>query len=141
MTCSILSLHSASTVATAVPKSLAALAPDARAKPEPLARTMLSASQYGLDKPLIVEAASQSRQFLAMAAAGDAGPIEPLNAVSAARSFVDDLFRRGRVYYAGVGRPEARIEHGRRLRSHQLVEETDGIRLERRLFDCGLCHH
>jgi len=138
---SILSLHSASTVATAVPKSLAALAPDSRAKPEPLARTMLSGSQYGLDKPLIVEAASQSRQFLAMAAAGDAGPIEPLNAVSAARSFVDDLFRRGRVDYADVGRPEARIEHGRRLRSHQLVEETDGIRLERRLFDCGLCHH
>jgi hypothetical protein len=138
---SILSLHSASNVASAVPKLMAALAPDVRAKPEPLARTMLSASQYGLDKPLIVETASQSRQFLAMAAAADAGPIEPLNAVSAARSFVDDLFRRGRVDYADVGRPEARIEHGRRLRSHQLVEEADGIRLERRLFDCGLCHH
>jgi hypothetical protein len=138
---SILSLHSASNVASAVPKLMAALAPDVRAKPEPLARTMLSASQYGLNKPLIVETASQSRQFLAMAAAADAGPIEPLNAVSAARSFVDDLFRRGRVDYADVGRPEARIEHGRRLRSHQLVEEADGIRLERRLFDCGLCHH
>ncbi len=136
---SILSLHSATSMTAVVPASVAAVAPGPRAKPEPLGRTALSATHYGLDKPLIVETASQSRPFLAMAAAADATPIDPANAASAARAFVDDLFRRGRVDYADVGRPEARIEHGRRLRSHRLVEEKDGIRLERRLFDCGLC--
>lgn len=133
---SILSLQSATSLASFKP-SLAAFAAVAQKDMEPLARAALSASQYGLDKPLLVETASHARPFLATAAAGDASPIEPASAMTAARAFVDDLFRRGRVDYAKVGRPEARLEHGRGLRSHRLVEEASGIRLERVLFDCG----
>src|SRR5262249_28944209 len=93
--------------------------------------------QSGPDMPLLVEPPSHPRAFLATAAAADATPVEPANAVTAARAFVDDLFRRGRVDYGKVGRPEARLEHGRRLRSHRLVEEAVGVRLERVLFDCS----
>jgi hypothetical protein len=132
---SILSLQSASSL-TAFGPSIAAFA--ARIpKEEALARAALPAAQYGLDMPLLVETPSHPRAFLATAAAADATPIEPANAVTAARAFVDDLFRRVRVDYGKVGRPEARLEHGRRLRSHRLVEEAVGIRLERVLFDCS----
>lgn len=135
---SILSLQSATSL-TALQPSLAAIAAVSPREQGALARTALPAARYGLDKPLFVETASHARAFLATAAAADASSIEPASAVTAARSFVDDLFRRGRVDYAKVGRPEARLEHGRRLRSHRLVEEAGGIRLERVLFDCRRC--
>jgi hypothetical protein len=135
---SILSLHSATSV-EAFRKSLVASAPVFDAKSQPLARLALPATHYGLDRPLLVETASQPRPFLAMAAAGDASPIEPASAPNAARAFVDDLFRGGRVDYADMGNPDAKMVHGRRLRSHRLVTEAKSFRLERQLFDCGIC--
>jgi hypothetical protein len=135
---SILSLHSATTVES-FRKSLVSIAPSLGAKSEPLARIALPTAHYGLDRPLLVDTPSQPRPFLAMSAAGDASPIEPASAANAAQAFVDDLFRGGRVDYAGMGRPEARMVHGRRLLSHRLVAEATSVRLERQLFDCGLC--
>jgi hypothetical protein len=138
---SILSLQSATSVET-LQKSVTrvAAAMTARAA-EPLARVAVTATHYGLDRPLIVESASQARAFLATSAAPNASQIRPANAVTSAQAFVDDLFRRGRVDYGKVGRPEARIEHGRRLRSHRLVPSGNAIHLERVLFDCGFCRH
>jgi hypothetical protein len=133
---SILSLHSATTV-EAVPRAMIAAAVAEQA--EPLVSVTLSAQHYGLDRPLVIEAASQARRFVATAAAGDATPIEPVSSVTAARSFVDDLFRSGHVDYAEFGSPETRIAHGRRVQTHRLVGEGSAIRLQRRLFDCGLC--
>jgi hypothetical protein len=74
---------------------------------EPLVSVTLSAQHYGLDRPLVVEAASNPRRFVATAAAGDASPIEPVSSATAARSFVDDLFRSGHVDYGEFGSPEA----------------------------------
>ena len=108
---------------------------------EPLARVAVMGSHYGLDRPLIVELASQARAFLATSAAPNASQVNPGNAVTTAQAFCDDLFSRGSVDYAGVGRPDARIEHGRRLRSHRLVQRGKAIHLERVLFDCGLCQY
>ena len=139
---SILSLSSASNVQT-LQTSIAPMAARAAAgrASEPLVTLALPSADYGLDKPLLVEAASQARQFAASAAAtlGN-GSLEPASSSTAARAFVDDLFSRGRVDYGNLGRSEARLDHGARLRSHQLVDEANGIRLERRLFDCGLAH-
>jgi hypothetical protein len=70
---SILSLHSATTV-EAVPKSMTAAAVVEQS--EPLVALTLSAQHYGLDRPLVVEAASQARRFVATAAAGDTSPID-----------------------------------------------------------------
>jgi hypothetical protein len=135
---SILSMQSASTL-TAFQPSVAAFAAISTKEQGVLAVAAIPASQYGLEMPLLVETPSHPRAFLATAAAADATPIEPANAVTAARAFVDDLFRRGRVEYGKVGRPEARLEHGRGLRSHRLIEGTGGVRLERVLFDCVGC--
>jgi len=122
-------------------KSIAGVAAAPDWSDEPLAKVAIPSSHYGLDQPLVVATPSHARSFLATSAAPDASQIQPANAVSAAQAFVDDLFSRGRVDYAGVGRPEARIEHGRRLRSHRLVKRASSIYLERKLFDCGLCRH
>ena len=135
---SILSLQSATNVQS-LQKSMVGIRSAQDWSAEPLAKVAIPASHYGLNQPLIVETASQARTFLATSAALDASPIQPVNAVSAAQAFVDDLFNRGRVDYAGVGRPDARIEHGHRLRSHCLVERANSIYLERMLFDCGSC--
>jgi hypothetical protein len=137
---SILSLQSATSTEALQNSVVRAAAAAARAKPEALASMALPGERYGLDQPLLVETPSHSRQFVATAAAADANSLDPASAVTAARAFVDDLFRRGRVDYAGIGRPEARLEHGRRLRSHRLVAEGNAVRLERSLFDCGLRH-
>src|SRR5215471_16002451 len=126
---SILSMHSASATQT-LQKSVAALGAPTRTTMEPLAVAALTASHYGLDKPLLVETPSHPRSFVATSAAPDASPIEPDSAVTAARAFVDDLFRQGRVDYNKVGRPEMRLEQRRRLRTHRLVEESSVVRLE-----------
>jgi hypothetical protein len=137
---SILSLQSATSVQS-LQRSMVGVSAAQDWSAEPLAKVAIPASHYGLDQPLIVETPSHARTFLVTSAAPDASPIQPVNAVSAAQAFVDDLFKRGRVDYAGVGRPDAWIEHGHRLRSHCLVERSNSIYLERMLFDCGLCRH
>jgi hypothetical protein len=133
---SILSLHTATTVEL-VRKSMTAAGPSNGEQREPLARAALSGTQYGLERPVLVETPSQARRFAVTAAAGNADPIEPASATTAAK-FLDDLFRGGHVDYGKFAK-ETRIEHGLRLRSHRLVSENGSIRLERVLFDCGLC--
>ena len=132
---SILSLHTATSV-DVLHRSVTAIAPK---EDEPLAEIALTSRHYGLDRPLLVQAASQPRPFAAMAAAADASPIEPASAATAAQGFVDDLFRSGHVDYNGTGTPETRIAHGRGLCTHRLVPRATGIRLERKLFNCGFC--
>ena len=139
---SILSLQAATTV-EALHQSVAAaaIAPAAAAGPtDALDTVALPAAHYGLDQPLLVESPSHPRRLYAVSAAADASSVDPASSITAARAFVDDLFRRGRVDYNGIGRPEARLEHGHRLRTHELVSEDGAVRLRRRLFDCGLQH-
>jgi len=139
---SILSLQAATTV-EALHQSVAAaaIAPAAAAGPtDALDTVALPAAHYGLDQPLLVESPSHPRRLYAVSAAADASSVDPASSITAARAFVDDLFRRGRVEYNGIGRPEARLEHGHRLRTHELVSEDGAVRLRRRLFDCGLQH-
>ena len=135
----ILSLQAATTV-EALHQSVTAAAIAPSAATGPLDTVALPASHYGLDQPLLVESPSHPRQFYAVSAAADASSVDPASSITAARAFVDDMFRRGRVDYDGIGRPEARLEHGHRLRTHELVREHGSIRLRRRLFDCGLQH-
>jgi len=135
---SLLSLQSATSVQL-LQRSMTRIAGVVDVSAEPLAPVAIPSAHYGLDKPLVVDTASHARSFLATSAAIDASPITPANAVTAAQAFVDDLFNRGRVDYAGVGRPEARLEHGRRMRTHKLVKGVNATRLERTAFDCGIC--
>jgi hypothetical protein len=133
----ILSLHSAATLhlfAAAADASVADSAGAAR----PLADLALPADHYGLDRPLLVRSASHPRPFAAMAMVGNES-VAPESGSEAARAFVDDLFRRGRVNYDGEGREEAVLNHPHRRKSHRLTKAESGYRLHRLLFDCGFC--
>ncbi len=134
---SILSLQSASTMHL-FPQARAIVAPMV-AEASSLPTIALPARQYGIDGFLLVEAATQARPFAAFASAADASSISPASGLSGAQTFVDDLFRRGRVDYANAVPHVAQLDHGNRIRSHRLVKTDGGARLERVLFDCGFC--
>ena len=133
---SILSLQSASAVQSF---HMALMAAPEETSDEPLQAIALPSGHYGLDQPLLADAPSQVRRFATMSAAPDATEIDPASAMSAARSFVDDLFRSGRVNYGNFGRPEARLQTARRRTTHRLETSASAIRLERVLFDCAFC--
>jgi hypothetical protein len=136
---SILSMESASNI-QALQMSVVAVGATALAAQavEPLADFSLPAGDYGLGQPLLVKAASHARHIAARSAATQTnGSVDPASSSTAARTFTEDLFSRGRVHYgeyAGAGLP---FDHGHRLCTHELVKEKDAIRLQRRLFDCG----
>ena len=107
---------------------------------EPLADFVISASEYGIDQPLVVQAASHARQFVAKAAATQTnGSLEPSSSSTSARAFVDDVFSRGRgpLWQPTANLGKAHFDHGGRLCTHELVLEKGAVRLQRRLFDCG----
>ncbi len=104
------------------------------------AQLSLPGIRYGLAQPLLVQAPAQPHHFAVTAGAPNGSSIQPPNAMEAARAFVDDLFRNGRIDDQSLVAGTAQLIHGhRRLRTHQLKAEAAGIRLKRRLFDCGLC--
>ena len=56
------------------------------------------------------------------------------------RDTLDALRDLNEIQVREFGSPETRIGHGRRVQTHRLVAEgSDDIRLQRKLFDCGLC--
>jgi hypothetical protein len=130
----ILSLEGATS-----PHALAALPKAAMAAA--VAQLALPGTRYGLAQPLLVQAPTQPRHFAITAGGSGGALIQPPNAMEAAQAFVDNLFRNGRIDDQGLTAQTAQLVHGRRrLRTHQLKAEPAGVRLERRLFNCGLCH-
>lgn len=111
----------------------AALAP-----PLSVGLVAVSAGAYGIGKALLLEPPSQHHSFSATSAAPDASPIEPPSGLAAAKSFADDIFRRGRVDYAGAAGDTPMLHIGRRFTTHKLVSDDASVRLTRRCFDCGL---
>ena len=134
----ILSLGSAWSVQNAQ-KSLAAMAPTlAASQPDPqLAKIALPASNYGFNAPIIVDAASHARSFIARAAdVRGIGAVEPANSSTAAVAFLNDLFSRDHVDCSTL--PDApKGFYGRSSRSHEVVEENGAFRLRRCHFNCG----
>lgn len=137
---SILSLQSASSLPMmAKVKSLTAAAKSATAEREPLPMVGLPASQYGIDGMLFVEAAAEPREFVVTSAGFNAEPVVPPSGTAAAKAFVDDLFKRGQIDYGAVVDPKHRLVRNHKTKTHTLVKVDGGARLERRLFNCGLC--
>ena len=101
----------------------------------------IDGAHYGLgDRPLIVETPSQPRRFSASAAVNEFMPMQAPSSEAAARGFVEQLFKQGRVDFGNVAADEDRIDPLTGLKTHRLVEANDAVRLERVLCDCGLCH-
>jgi hypothetical protein len=133
---SILSMDSAVNAAK-LQQSLVVSA-GAREVEQPLSEIALPADDYGLDDPILVTAASHARPFLVKSAATlQNGSVEPVSSSTAARSYLDDLFSRGRIDYGEMKRSPAHFDHGHRLCSHVLTRDKGAVRLRRRLFDCG----
>jgi len=135
----ILSLHSAASLPDVARVATLAAVPKAAPTVESLPTIGLAATHYGIDGMLFVEAAVQPRSYLVTSAATDATPASPPSGSAAAVSFVDDLFTRGRIDYGDVVLEKYRLGDGGRLKTHALVKVDGGARLQRRLFDCGLC--
>ena len=104
-----------------------------------VSKLSLQGDAFGLDgKTLIVQAPVETKRLRASAAALDMGSAPMPSVDRATRAFLEVLFRRGRVEF---GRAEAGVSRtlhpGIRKKTHQLVERTEGLHLERRFFDCG----
>jgi hypothetical protein len=92
--------------------------------------------RFGLGT-LYVAAPSGTPRFAVAAAAPSTGEVEPPSREAAANSFVEDLFRRGRVDLHEHGDADARVSQPGLKKTHEVVTSGDGVLLKRRLFDCG----
>lgn len=101
----------------------------------------LDGKQYGLgDQALIVETPSQPRKFSANAAVTDVVPVQVPSSEVAARGFVEQLFKQGRVDLSGAAGDADRIDPLSGLKTHRVVKANGALQLKRVLCDCGLKH-
>jgi hypothetical protein len=98
----------------------------------------ISAVAYGLSKTaLTVHTAVEPKRIAVNAAALTTGSVETHSAQSAAESFTDDLFQRGRVDVGDYAHPEAGHLHPLGFRTHFIMEQKGDLIMKRRCFDCG----
>ncbi len=103
-----------------------------------LGTVVVDAKVYGISRPLGLEAPSHNRRFSVSSAATDATSIDPASALTAARSFADDIIRRGRVDFGDAAGDRPMLNFGRRFTTHKLVSDDGTSMLQRCCFDCGL---
>jgi hypothetical protein len=136
---SILSPRSASEVASLRVSGHAGVAGDAGPSPDTeLDLIAVDATPYGLDRPLGLRGPSHHRHFTATSGDTRARSLDPMSALTAATSFADDIFRRGRVDVAAVARKAPIMRLGVGFTTHRLIAEDGSLTLIRRCFDCGL---
>ncbi len=98
----------------------------------------LEGGSLGLgDRRLDVEAPAEQRRFQVAAASIGLGSVEPVSSEVAARGFVEELFKRGRVEFDDHGDPETRVVHRGVRKTHVLQERGGELALVRTSFDCG----
>jgi hypothetical protein len=97
------------------------------------------ATSFGLNAATILcEAPGEVGGYtVAAAAALDTGSLMPPSHIDAARSFLEDLFRLGRVEVGEHGDPDAQISQPTVRKTHTLQSTGAGPRLVRETFDCG----
>jgi hypothetical protein len=106
------------------------------------AHIALEGAQFGLGaRSLVCETPSQPRRIAASAAATEFGAAQAAGSEVAARGFVEELFKRGRVDLSGVVAEESRIDPVVGLKTHKLFPFDGAVELKRVLCDCGLCQH
>ena len=101
----------------------------------------MSGVRYGLGRrAILVQAPSDLKRYSVSSAAFDTGSVQAPSADAAARSYVEDLFRRGRVDVRGTTGLHNPVVHPLTRKTHRLVDEGTSLLLERRCFDCGFDH-
>lgn len=104
-----------------------------------LPQVALPGETFGLALPLLCHTAGEPKRFAVAGAAFDLRSAEPPAQDHAAASFVDSLFKRGRIdldEVEDVGlAPRSPLAH----KTHALRAEGNGLALRRLRFDCGFC--
>jgi hypothetical protein len=109
--------------------------PERKTFPE-LERVVLSATNYGLSfKTLLVSVPGEAKRLLTGAATPRFSITTSPSAEKVAKSFVDDLFRRGKVDVGefaddSMGTVHPTVKH----KTHRLVQTSGGLMLARTLF-------
>ena len=100
---------------------------------------MMRASAYGLGEgALVVRTASFSRRGMIAPAAPDAGSTPVPGVEQATQSFLETLFRRGRVDFSQCKPGLSSVPHTHvKRKTHYLVEQNGQYHLRRRCFDEG----
>jgi hypothetical protein len=103
----------------------------------------LGGDKYGFDEDLMVPALAETKRFGVAGAAPDVGSAASPAHDTAAQSFVEDLFRRGKVDLGTAGTAvRATAMAGASVRpsklTHEVRREDGNLVLMRRFFDCGL---
>ncbi len=100
---------------------------------------MMRASAFGLGEgALVVRTASFSRRGMIAPAAPDAGSTPVPGVEQATQSFLETLFRRGRVDFAQCKPGLSSVPHTHvKRKTHYLVEQNGQYHLRRRCFDDG----
>ena len=111
-----------------------------------LPRLQLSVAEYGLGVPsIVVYAAAEPKRLQAAGAALAVGPAPAPGQDQAAKSFFEDLLRRGRLKIARAGKPAAEVVRSsapltHETHTHELRREGRQMVLRRVRIDCGGCH-
>lgn len=147
----ILSMEAAHTVSLARPTGPATRRTGAAAATprgggqtdSPLYFVALGGDKYGLDADLMVPALAETKRFGVAGAAPNVGSATSPAHDQAAESFVEDLFRRGKVDLGVAGtavRARAMTAPATRPSklTHEVRREDGNLVLMRRFFDCGL---
>jgi hypothetical protein len=130
--------------ATHAPVRAAAVA--ASTESATLPRLQLSVAEYGLGVPsIVVYAAAEPKRLEAAGAALAVGPASAPAQDQAAKSFFEDLLRRGRLKVAKAGKPAAEVVRAsapltHETHTHELRREGRQMVLRRVRIDCGGCH-
>jgi len=101
-------------------------------RPEPVAMVPLSGQRYGLDEDLLVPAPAETKRFSVVGSGPDVGGAASPSHDEAARSFVEDLFRRDKVELTEPADPRSTLHL-----SHAVRRTPEGLVLVRKSFDCG----
>lgn len=96
--------------------------------------------RFGLTGSLQIQAPADVKRYAVASAALDLGSVPPASVETSVTGFLEDLFRRGRVEIGSTAATQNAIRHPFARRTHELVEKSAELRLERRCFDCGFDH-
>ncbi|GHP01049.1 hypothetical protein KSF_110960 [Reticulibacter mediterranei] len=134
----ILSLESANMLVSGIrPQLAAAQPPSARETSEELPKIALQGADYGLrNQTLLVQIPRDVKRLPVTSAIPEPGAVLTPSGEKAAQSFVNDLFRRGRVEVMGQANGLLSMTgHTQRTKTHRLQQTSEGLELRRIMFD------
>jgi hypothetical protein len=106
---------------------------------EGLTPVTIHGAAYGVTQPLTLSAPAQERRFGIAGSAPAGGSLRPADPERVATSYLEDLFRRGRVYVPEEHRSDAAFvdDNPSRLKTHEISRSStgEGLALTRRCFD------